>query len=421
MFFGGCKMSDSSLTRRSFIKASTIGAASFAVPIFVPEDCFGANDRIGIGVIGCGGRGQALMMMALKFRQEFNLQIGALCDVWKLNIENSVAGLVSAECIEPKTFSRHAELLALEDIDAVIIATPDFAHSPILIEATKAKKDAYVEKPMATRLEHARQAVHLVKKNKTIVQVGTQYRSDARHKEAAKLIQSGVLGKISEVEAFYHDAKPRWARDYSDVRKEDIDWDEFLLYLPKQPFSAERFRRWHLFKDFTLGTPSLLGSHRIDVATWFMDDPLPVSAVALGGVYVWKDGREHADTVDCILEYPKEFILNYSTRLGNKYTPADLIFYGTRGTFDTRTWTAQPQGGGEAALDSPIPVGQAPTEDLGAQHVRNWLECIRSRKTPNAPIEAGYAHSVAGIMCFKALETGRRQKYDIEKMSIYEG
>lgn len=414
-------MSDSSLNRRYFVKASAIGAASFAVPSFIPITCFGANDRIRIGLIGCGGRGNALMIMALEFRQEYNLEIGALCDVWRLNTDKTAARLEGKQRAKPKVFSRHADLLTMKDIDAVIIATPDFAHSPVLIEATKATKDAYVEKPMATRLEHARQALQLVKKNKTIVQVGTQYRSDARHREAAKLIQSGVLGKISEVEAFYHDANPRWARDYSDVRQEDIDWDEFLLYLPKQPFSAERFRRWHLFKEFTLGTPSLLGSHRIDVATWFMDDPLPVSAVALGGVYVWKDGREHADTLDCILEYPKEFILNYSTRLGNKYTPADLIFYGTRGTFDTSTWAAQPEGGGKRALDAPIAVSQAPTEDLAAQHVRNWLECMRSRNTPNAPIEAGYAHSVAGIMCFKALETGRRQKYDIERMRIYDG
>lgn len=414
-------MSESVSNRREFIKGTAFGAASFAIPHFIPKTCFGANDRIRIGVIGCGGRGNSLMAAVLKFRQDYNVEIAALCDVWKLNLEKTTGKLAEKQNEKPKTYSRYTDLLVLSDVDAVIIATPDFAHSPILIDATKEKKDAYIEKPMATRFDHAGEALKLVKKKQTIVQVGTQFRSDERHKEGAKLVQSGILGKISEVEASYHDAAPRWARDYSDVKKEDVEWDQHLMYLPKEPFSPQRFRRWHLFKDFTLGTPALLGSHRIDVATWFMDDPLPVSAVALGGVYVWKDGREHADTLDCILEYPKGFILNYSTRLGNKYPNAWVIFYGTRGTFDISTWTARGEGGGEDALAEQVTIKPFPQKDLTAEHVRNWLECIRSRKTPNAPIEAGYAHSVAAIMCFKALETGRRQKYDIKNMKIYEG
>jgi predicted dehydrogenase len=133
---------------------------------------------------------------------------------------------------------------------------------------------------------------------------------------------------VSEVEAAWHDSAPRWARDYSDVKAADVDGDQYLMFLPKEPFSAVRFRRWHHFKDFTVGTPALLGSHLIDVALWFMDDPLPRSGVAHGGVYVWKDGREHADTIDCVLEYPKGFILNYSTRLGNNKPVPEVIFYG---------------------------------------------------------------------------------------------
>ncbi len=414
-------MGNSNPNRREFIKATAIGAVGLAMPAVIPSACFGAHDRIRLGVIGCGGRGNSLMETAASLTDACNVEIGALCDPWKLSLDKAKANLARRQESEPQTFSRRADLLACEELDAVIIATPDFGHSPVLIEAAKARKDAYVEKPMATRLDHAKEALELVKKNKTIVQVGTQYRSDHRHQEAAKLIQSGILGKISEVEAFYHDANPRWAPDYGDVREEDVDWDEFLMYLPRRPFDPERFRRWHLFKDFTLGTPALLGSHRIDVATWFMDDPLPVAAVAHGGVFVWKDGREHADTVDCILEYPKGFIINYSTRLGNSYAVAAVIFYGTKGTFDIETWTARGQGGGKDALADPVTVKPVPQKDLSQDHMRNWLECIRSRQTPNAPIEAGYAHSVAAIMCFKALETGRRQKYDIENMEIYEG
>jgi len=296
---------------------------------------------------------------------------------------------------------------------------------------------------MATVLDHANTAVKLQAENKTIVQVGTQRRSDRRHQEGAKLIQSGILGTVTEVETAWHDAAPRWARDYSDVRREDVDWDQYLMFLPKEAWNPARFRRWHLYKDFTVGTPGLLGAHLIDVGLWFMDDPLPRTAVAHGGIYVWKDGREHADTLESVLEYPKGFILKYATRLGNNNPVPEAIFLGTKGTFDTESWTARGTGGGKEALAQPVtvpkPGGSVPTPTAagkgggdsqdaqlaqpdprveGEGHIRNWLECVRSRKTPTAPIEVGYAHSVASIMCFKAWETGRRQTFDPHNRQI---
>ncbi|MBN1506611.1 MAG: Gfo/Idh/MocA family oxidoreductase [Sedimentisphaerales bacterium] len=414
-------MRNSDCSRREFVRNAAVGAASFAVPTLIPGTAFGANDRISIGLIGCGGRGNALMQAVLGLKKEHDLEIRVLCDVWKVDLRRTLAELAKRQTSVPDTCSRHGDVVSRSDIDAVIIATADFAHAPILVDALKAKKDVYVEKPMATQLAYAREAVRLARENKAVVQVGTQFRSDLRHKKAAELVQSGVLGKISEVEASYHDAGPRWARSHSDVRREDVDWEGFLMHLSPQPFSAERFRRWHLYKDFTLGTPALLGVHRMDVATWFMDDPLPLSAVALGGVYVWKDGREHADTVDCILTYPKEFMLNYSTRLGNSRTFGEVIFYGTRGTFDIKTWTARGDGGGADALKEPVTVAPISQGDLTEDHMRNWLDCIKSRTQTNAPIEAGYAHSVASILCFQALETGRRQTYDRVAMTIREG
>jgi predicted dehydrogenase len=377
----------------------------------------------------------------MKVAASHNVEVVALGDVWKVNLDKTAARLATLQATRPRTFARYMDLLALKDVDAVIIATPDFAHTPILIDATRLSKDAFVEKPMCTDLEYAKTAVKLVQEKGTIVQVGTQRRSDPRHQEAVRLIQSGILGTISEVEAAWHDAAPRWARDYSDVRAADVDWDQYLMFLPKEPFDPARFRRWHLYKDFTVGTPGLLGSHLVDVATWFMADPLPHSAVAHGGVYVWKDGREHADTLDCIVEYPKGFIVNYSTRLGNKHAIPEVIFYGTKGTFDTESWTFRGEGGGEGAITTPVTVAvpkrEAPAVPAAAKdalsaaqpdqrvegegHVRNWIECVRSRKTPNAPIEVGYAHSVMSIMCFKAWASGRRQVYDPVAMEIKAG
>jgi predicted dehydrogenase len=178
-----------------------------------------------------------------------------------------------------------------------------------------------------------------------------------------------------------------------------------------------RFRCWHLWKDYTVGTPGLLGSHLIDVAVWFMNDPLPLRAVSLGGVYVWKESREHPDTQSCIIEYPKGFIVDYSTRLANDYPVPEAIFYGTKGTFDTKSWTARGDGGGTGKLAAPIKVVAKGDEN----HVQNWLQCIRTRKTPNAPVETGYAHSIASILCYQSLIEGRRFCYDPKAERIYAG
>ena len=430
-------------SRREFIRSSSAAAAGVTMTSALRHDVLGANERLRVGLIGCGGRGNYLLDETLRAASDLHVEVAGLCDVWRVNLERTAARLASRQAARPRTFARFMDLLSMPDLDAVLIATPDFAHTPILIEATKLKKDAFVEKPMATVLDHANTAMALVEANETIVQIGTQRRSDGRHQEGAKLIQSGILGKISQVEAAWHDAAPRWARDFSDVRPEDVDWDQYLMFLPKEPFSAVRFRRWHFFKDFNVGTPALLGAHLIDVGIWFMDDPLPRSAVAQGGVYVWKDGREHADTIDCVLEYPKRFILQYSTRLGNNHPVPEVIFYGTKGTFDTQSWTARGEGGGADAIKTPVTVPAtsapaAPTSTNGSNgaqggltqldqrvsgegHVRNWLECVRSRKQPNAPVEVGYAHTVASIMCFKAWETGRRHVFDPVKREILPG
>lgn len=427
--------------RRTFIRTSAGTAAGLTLSSVLPRGILGANDRLRVGLIGCGGRGNYLLGETLKIAGSHNVEVAALCDVWKVNLEKTAARLATEQSARAKTFARFMDLLSMPGLDAVLIATPDFAHTPILIEATRLQKDAFVEKPMATVLDHANTAVDLVKQNRTIVQVGCQRRSDPRHQEGARLIQSGILGKVSEVEAAWHDAGPRWARDYSDVRAADVDWDQYLMFLPKEPFRPERLRRWHFYKDFTVGTPGLLGAHLVDVAIWFMDDPLPTSAVAHGGVYVWKDGREHADTLDCVIEYPKGFIVQYSTRLGNRHAVPETIFYGTKGTFDTETWTARGEGGGSEALATPITVpapvraaaagapgggdvaspGQLDARVGGEGHVLNWIESVRSRKAPTAPIEVGYAHSVMSIMCFKSWESGQRQVYDAVRREIHAG
>jgi len=404
-------MEGTNQNRREFMGKSAAGMAGLAASRLVsPQRILGANDRIQIGLIGCGDRGTDRIRRAHDFAEELNLDFTAICDVWRPQRERLSAQIQEWTGGKPFSCSRYAELLARDDVDAVIIATPDHAHSPILADAARAGKDAYCEKPMAVRLEDAIDAVDATRENNRIVQVGTQRRSDGHHIAGARMVRSGILGEISEVETCWHDCRPRWARDYSDVKEKDVDWEQYLMYLPKRPFDPRRFRAWHLFKGFTLGTPGLVGSHMIDIGTWYMDDPLPRSGTAHGGVYVWKDGREHADTIECLYEYPKGFLLTYSTRLANSKTEAFVILYGTRGTLYTYPkWFVTPEGGQkEDHVEDTIKIEPV----AGTSHVKNWLECLRSRKEPNAPVEAGYAHSVASMLAYRSWETGRRQVYD---------
>jgi predicted dehydrogenase len=407
------------MNRRDFLcrSAGAAAGAALAAVAVGPRRVLGANDRISIGVIGAGGRGQYLMGEINNAAKRQEVEMTVICDVWRLERERAAAKLKAWTGRAPRMFSRHGEVLALKDVDAVTIATPDFQHSKILADAARAGKDAYCEKPMASNMKDARDALHAVLDNKRVVQVGTQRRSEGMFVAGAELIQSGVLGTISEIVTGWNDCNPRWARPYHDVKEEDVDWEAYLMDLPKQPFDAQRFRRWHLYKDFTVGTPGLLGSHIIDIAHWYMDDHFAKSCVAHGGIYTWKDGREHADTIECLWDYPKGFLLRYQTRLGNNFPMPEATFFGIRGTFDTSSWKATGEGGGDGRLKEEIRI----KPKQGVNHVENWLECIRTRKTPNADIRAGYAHSVASIMAFLAWDSGRRQIYDPEKEEIREG
>ena len=409
----------SAIARRSFVSGCAVGAASTALGgLLLPTArAQGANDRLNIALIGCGSRGTYLYEQVRAQGRELNAEVNVLCDVWRPAREKLVAAIQEATGQPPRQFSRYTDVLALNDVDAVIIATPDFGHSKILAAAAQARKDAYCEKPMASNLADAKAAVAAVQANGCIVQIGTQRRSEGTHRAAAALLQTGLLGKITAAEVGWCDAAPRWARDTSEVKAEDVDWEGFLLDLPPRDFDAARFRRWQLYKDYTVGQPGLLGSHVLDLAAWYMDDPLPTNCVAHGGVYIWQDGREHADTITCLYEYPKAWQLAYVGRLGNNWGRPEATLYGIRGTFDTASFKASGRGGGAGQLTEEVGITPQPS----VNHVRNWLECLRSRAQPNAPIEAGYAHSVASIMGFLAWETGQRQVYDAERQEIRAG
>ncbi len=239
----------------------------------------------------------------------------------------------------------------------------------------------------------------------------------------AKELAGRPLGHISRITASANFNQPRWARNYSNCKAEDVDWDAFLFNRPKRPFDARLLRRWHLFREFTNGLSGLWMSHYIDVVHLLTGAKHPACAVSLGGVYVWKDGRQTTDTFHTILEYPEGFLFDWGMSLGNS-AGNHMAVFGTDGMVDIGTNYLSPKslalskdGASKDSKLEPKTIAAEPTKD----HMANWLECLRSRQAPNADIEYGHQHAVATIMAGLALETGRRQKYDPQKREIYAG
>ena len=409
-------MSDAVVHRREFL-ATGVGLAAAAFGSTRPR-AQGANDRIAIALVGCGSRGGYLLNQALEAAPG-QIQVVALCDVWSMARERMAATV--AEKLPgqaPRLVARHEELLATPGLDAVIIATPDFSHPTVLIDAVRAGKDAFVEKPLSARLEDAVAALAAVEKTDRIVQVGTQRRSSVRFQRAAEYIRSGALGPVCKIETAWNRNVPSWARPVDVVKAPDVDWDQYQAYLPKRPFDPARFRCWHWFPEYTTGLVGLLGSHMIDVALWFMDDPFPLSAVALGGILTWKDGRQMSDTAEYVFEFPKGWLLTFSSRLGSGPEEDYEVFYGKERSLDTRDWISRPAANRRpaGAEDITLPEPDGPERS----HVGNWIDCMRSRQKPNAPIQAGFAHAVACCLGREAERTGKRVAYDPASRTIVE-
>lgn len=404
------------ISRREFL----VGAAGIAIASGVglaPSRAYGANDKLSVGMIGVGTRGGQLFDDLAGVDKAQNVEVTAICDTWRVRREQIAAKVKARYGSEPRQFANYEDLLALKDVDAVIIATPDFSHARILTDAIKAGKDVYIEKPMAKDLDGANAAMDANASAKRIIQVGTQRRSEGNWKAAAKLVQSGVLGTISRVEIGWNDSGPRWRKNVSGIKAEDVDWKRFLMGLPDQPFDAHRYGEWQLYRDYTNGPMAVLGAHYFDVGLWLMNAPFPSSAVANGGHYVWKDGREHEDTIYAIFDFPEGFALRYLTGLGNS-ADAGLNIYGTNGVFRESTWSATGAGGrGAVAIKEEIKIKPEPND----KHMGNWLECVRSRKATNAPIEVGYHHSVCTMLGYQALRSGKKMKYLPVVRKIVEG
>jgi predicted dehydrogenase len=286
-------------------------------------------------------------------------------------------------------------------------------HPRILADAVAARKDVYVEKPFAVDFADGKRAWQVVKRSKQ-VQVGTQRRSDPQFIGAARAIRSGVIGKITRVEMAVNFLEQRWHRDLSNVRKEDVDWEAFQFGgRIKEPFDARRLREWQLFRETTNGIAGLWMCHLIDLAPWYLETPFPKAAMAMGGVYRWKDGREKSDVFQATVEYNEclvTFAMSLTNGAGNRN-----VWYGTKGTMDLDNLMITGDGSREPdRVKDALAIERAPVES----HMANFLRCVRSRETPRASVDNGFQHAMAGCMAAVSLETGQRVRFDAEKLEL---
>jgi predicted dehydrogenase len=423
------------INRREFLEQSAAVLASGALTstALSCSRILGANDRISLGHVGIGNRGRDLDLIASKLKSSHNVEMTAVCDLWKVNREKAAATNSGYYGRPPRTVESVDELLAMKDVDGVLISTPEHSHSPILKTAAEAGKDAYVEKPMGNVLAEAKAARDAVLQARTIVQVGTQHRSEPYQQAAQKIARGGALGDVSKVEIEWNYHGPRWRGrpEVKQIRQEDTDWGKWLLTKPARPFDPQLYFEFRLYKEFSSGIPDQWMSHAIDLVHWFMDDNYPASVMSHGGVFAWHDGRENADTFQTLLEYPKGFLVSYSTSFGND-APSFTRYMGKKATLINIGGEGSPrfqliEEKGTHEDDSDVDRKRKSTyillpgekdvppmgiDDLTTEHMANWFESMRSRQQPHCTVSEGFAHSVACMMAAESYWSGRKIFWD---------
>jgi predicted dehydrogenase len=436
-----------SYSRRNFIKQTAVTAAgSMLVPNALSAKSYtriiGANDRVRLGVVGFSDRFRTAHFPSyLQHYKELNFDIVAVSDIWKLRREEGQHFLKDKLGHDITACKNNDELYSIKDLDGVFISTPDFQHALHTVEAINANCDVYCEKPFAETMADARLALKTVRASKKIVQIGSQRRSGVNYKAAEKFIKSGKFGDITMVELTWNVNQPgRWRRPalVAKCREEDLDWKRFLLNRPYENFDPRKYLEYRLFWPYSSGQPGQWMSHQIDTVHWYTGYSHPRSVVANGGIYKWKDGRRNWDTTTAVFDYgplddvSKGFQVVFMSRMSNGEEIPQEIYYSNGGELNLNTNKISGNGGltEQFAKEMNMQPNILPDLDLVDRtvkidasanaggdeytpaHVRNWMECIRSRQQPNAPVEAGYYHSIANIMTNAAVRTGGKATFN---------
>ncbi|WP_321473542.1 Gfo/Idh/MocA family oxidoreductase [uncultured Paludibaculum sp.] len=392
------------MNRRSFVLSAGTAAASSAA--------IGANDRVRAGIIGSGGRGR---LLTAEFK-EVGAEMAAVCDVYQPNLE---AGLKAANT-GAKSFSDYRRMLEDKSLDAVVVATPDHWHARMVIDAVNAGKDVYVEKPMCHKIEEGLEMVEVVRRTKRVVQVGMQRRSSPLFIAARDVANSGVLGEVRLVTSWWLNRQDGLS---SATLKGPLDWKQWLGTAPQLEMSSQRFFNWYYYWDYSGGLLIGQAAHVVDAIQWFMNSTHPVAVTCSGG-RVNLPGAEIPETASIIIEYPENYMATFTLGYKAMRYPTSLDqmkqFHGSKARLDVgregfRLFPEQTGPELKAVKEDIQPGSFGPAT---RQHIRNFLECTKSRKDPNAPVEAGLATAIVLCMTLDSLRSGRRLRWNAETRRV---
>jgi len=372
----------------------------------------GTQDRLRGGVIGSGGRGR---LLTAEFK-EIGVEVAAVCDVYEPNLQ---AGLKVASS-GAKPYQNYKRLLEDKSLDVVIIATPDHWHAQMTSDAVEAGKDVYLEKPMAHTIEEGFRMIEVVRRTKRIVQVGTQRRSYDVFQEAKKIMDSGVTGPVRLVNAWWLNTTPSALAGREP--KGRLDWDQWLGPAPKRPLDPLRFGHWYYFWDYSGGMMIGQGAHVIDAIHWLMNSDYPVAVTAAGKSTM--TGAEVPETTTMAVEYPNYlavFTVGYKAMRYALTLDQLKQFHGSKARFDVgrESYALYPEDP-KAVEPKPTVERRSPGSFGPATraHIRNFLECVRSRQEPNATVEMGQSTNIVLSMAMEALRSGRRIRYNPARQAM---
>jgi len=414
-------MADSTSTRRRFLGRTAVGLSSTALAsAYSAGRVIGANDRINVGVIGLGNIGtRHLHHRLIPLREKGAIEITAVSDVFERAKQRAqrLTGLAAKD-----VHHEYPELLARQDLDAVVIATPDHWHAQMALDALAAGKDVYLEKPMSYTVAEAKRMAAAVKKHGRVLQVGSQHVSDPSYHHARGVIEKGWIGKPLWAQSSYstNSIHGSWNNYFvePEATAKTVDWAKFLGSAPKRPFSGERFYRWRKYWDYSGGIATDLFYHRLAPLEFAIGMDFPTRVSANGGIYVHKD-REVPDTYSTNIEYENHYALmsaSMASAAANQWMPP--IIYGHEGTI-------QFVPGGiailpehqfrkkfEAAAGAPELLIPVERQDIDNDHTTNFFDCVRSRKDPVFDADMGYQVMTAIDLGVKSYRQNRVMAFD---------
>jgi predicted dehydrogenase len=387
--------------RRTFLLSSATAAAAYAVP---------PSDQVTLGVIGSGSRGTFVMGV---FQKDPALRIAAICDVYEPNLENAISVASKAPGTHPKQYRSYKELLADKDVQAVLIATPEHWHYQMVLDALAAGKDVYVEKPLCQTPEQGLALVEAEKKTKQIVQVGMQRRSFDLYLEGRKIIAAGQLGSVHMVRSW-------WLNNYLNSGRSTkldgkLDWEQWQGPAAHREFDADRFRNWRYYSDYAGGILADQGAHVFDGIHMLMGAGYP-SAVTAAANRPHRAGVDQPESVVATAEYPEDFIgvfsINYAAMRYQLKNDQLNQLDGDKARMDIgrEELKVYPAGTEDTvAVQKKSEKGFGWATDL---HVQNFLDCVRTRKPPTAPMRIAFQAALVVQMANLSLKNGRRMRWD---------